>query len=295
MTPPDPAATPLAQPDPPMAAPTTRARSDRAPSPARRIGAMVLRHWYLLRGSWPRALEMAYWPTVQLLIWGFLSQFLATNSSWVAQAAGVLLAAVLLWDILARSQIGMSITFLEEMWSRNLGNLFVSPLRPQEWVASLVAMALIRTLIGLSLPVLVAIPLFGFNLFTSVGLPLAAFFVNLVLTGVTVGMLTSGLLLRHGMGAESFAWMAVFILAPLSAVYYPVSALPDWIEPLSRALPPTYVFEGMRGVVFGNGMDWSHLGMALGLNLLYGTLAAIYFLRAFGHARTVGKLLQTGE
>lgn len=295
MSPPDTAAGPLPHPTRTATASGFAPGPPRAPSPGRRVGAMVLRHWYLLRGSWPRALEMAYWPTVQLLIWGFLSQFLATNSSWVAQAAGVLVASVLLWDILARSQIGMSVTFLEEMWSRNLGNLFVSPLRPQEWVASLIVMALIRTLIGLSLPVLIAIPLFSFNLFVMIGLPLAAFFLNLVLTGVIVGTLTSGLLLRHGMGAESFAWMAVFILAPLSAVYYPVSSLPDWIEPLSRALPPTYVFEGMRGVVFGQGLDWTNLAMALGLNLLYGGLAALYFLRAFRYARTVGKLLQTGE
>lgn len=256
---------------------------------------MVLRHWYLLRGSWPRALEMAYWPTVQLLIWGFLSKFLATNSTWVAQAAGVLVAGVLLWDILARSQIGMSMTFLEEMWSRNLGNLFVSPLRPAEWVAALIVMALVRTVIGLALPTLIAIPLFGFNLFATVGLPLAAFFFCLILTGVTVGMVTSGLLLRHGMGAESFAWMAVFILAPVSAVYYPVSSLPGWLQPLSLALPPTHVFEGMRGVVFGQGFDWTGLGLALALNVVYGLLALLFFLRAFRHARTVGKLLNNGE
>lgn len=94
---------------------------------ARRIAAMVLRYWYLLRGSWPRLLELAYWPTVQMIMWGFISQFMATNSTWVAQAAGVLIAAVLLWDVLFRGQLGVSVSFLEEMWSRNLGHLFVSP------------------------------------------------------------------------------------------------------------------------------------------------------------------------
>ncbi|MFC7334008.1 ABC transporter permease [Rhodocista pekingensis] len=266
-----------------------------APSPARRIGAVVLRHWYLLRGSWPRALELAYWPTVQLLLWGFLSRFLATNSSWVAQAAGVLIAAVLLWDVLVRSQMGMSISFLEEMWSRNLGNLFVSPLRPGEWVVSLIAMALIRTLIGLSIPVAIAIPLFDFNLIASLGLPLLPFFANLMLMGVSVGLVTSGLILRHGMGAESLAWMAVFILAPLSAVYYPVTALPEWLQPLSLALPSTHVFEGMRATLFDQPFSWGHLGAAVGLNLLYGLAAAFYFLGAFRNARTRGALLQTGE
>ncbi|ACI99920.1 ABC transporter permease [Rhodospirillum centenum] len=281
--------------DLPADPPPSYVRPPLASSPARRIGAVVLRHWYLLRGSWPRALELAYWPTVQLLLWGFLSRFLATNSSWVAQAAGVLIAAVLLWDVLVRSQMGMSVSFLEEMWSRNLGNLFVSPLRPAEWVVSLIAMALIRTLIGLSVPVLIAIPLFDFNLITSLGLPLLPFFANLMLMGVAVGLVTSGLILRHGMGAESLAWMAVFVLAPVSAVYYPVTALPAWLQPLSLALPSTHVFEGMRATLFGQPFHWGHLGAAVGLNLLYGLAAALYFLGAFRNARTRGALLQTGE
>ena len=117
-------------------------------SSTRRVGAMVLRYWYLLRGSWPRMLELAYWPTVQMVIWGLITLFLARESTLIAHTSGLLISAVLLWDILFRGQLGMSISFLEEMWSRNLGHLFVSPLRPGEWVLSLMAMSLIRTLIG---------------------------------------------------------------------------------------------------------------------------------------------------
>jgi len=264
-------------------------------SSGRRIGAVVLRHWFLLRRSWPRALELTYWPTVQMLLWGFLSQFLSTNSSWVAQAAGILIAAVLLWDVLVRSQIGLSVTFLEEMWSRNLGNLFVSPLRPWEWVAALMIMAALRTLVGLSLPSLLAIPFFGFNLFLSLGLPLILFFACLILMGVAIGLVTSAVILRHGLGAEGLAWMAVFILAPLSAVYYPVTALPDLLQPVALALPSTHVFEGMRAILFGQGMAWGHLAAAALLDLIYGLLAVLCFLRAFRGARTRGALLQTGE
>ena len=122
------------------------------PNPAfsvRRVGAMVLRYWYLLRGSWPRFLELAYWPTMQMILWGYINQFMATSSAWVAQGAGVLVSAVLLWDVLFRGQLGVSVSFLEEMWSRNLGHLFVSPLRPGEWLAALMVMSLIRTLIGI--------------------------------------------------------------------------------------------------------------------------------------------------
>src|SRR5690606_12544646 len=95
-----------------------------------RIAALVRRHWYLLSGSWARILELIYWPAVQMIMWGFLTQFLAGQTSYIAQAFGILLAGVMLWDTLFRVQLGVAISFLEEMWSRNLGNLFVSPLRP---------------------------------------------------------------------------------------------------------------------------------------------------------------------
>lgn len=260
----------------------------------RRIWAMVLRNWFLIRRSWPRLLELCYWPTVQLLVWGFMSQFLRGQSGWMASTVSVLIAAVLLWEVLVRTQIGMSITFLEELWSRNLGNLFVSPLRAWEWVVSLVLMGLIRVLIGLAPPVVIATFLFDYNLL-SMGLPLALFFANLMMLGVSVGLLTSGIILRHGLGAEMLAWMAVFMLAPLSAVYYPVSALPGWVQPVALALPTSHIFEGMRAVITGTGMDWGHLTAALLLNLLYLALGGLYFLLAFRNARQRGALLQTGE
>ena len=116
---------------------------------AGRVWAMLLRYIYLLRSSWPRTLELLYWPTLQMLIWGFMSQFLYSNSSYVFRAFGVLLAAVMLWDVLFRGQLGLSMSFLEEMWARNLGHLFVTPLRPYEWVLSLLSMSMIRVLLGI--------------------------------------------------------------------------------------------------------------------------------------------------
>ena len=261
---------------------------------AHRIGAMVLRYWYLLRGSWPRIFELIYWPTIQMVLWGFISQFMATNSSWVAQAAGVLIAAVLLWDVMFRGQLGVSICFLEEMWSRNLGHLFVSPLRPHEWLASLMVMSLIRTVIGVLPAALLAIPFYGYSVF-GLGLPLVAFFANLLFMGWWLSLFIVALILRYGMAAESLAWMAVFILAPLSAVYYPVSVLPDWIEPAAWALPSIYVFEGMREVMFHGRFDAGLMAGAFGLNCLYLAAGIGVFMAAFQRARQRGALLQQGE
>jgi ABC-2 type transport system permease protein len=259
-----------------------------------RIGAMILRYWYLLRGSWPRLLELAYWPTVQMLLWGFISSFMATNSSWVAQAAGVLIAAVLLWDVLFRGQLGVSISFLEEMWSRNLGHLFVSPLKPSEWVASLMAMSLIRTLIGTLPATLLAIPVFGFSVF-DLGPMLVLFFANLIIMGWWLGLLIVALILRHGMGAESLAWAAVFLLAPVSAIYYPVSVLPDWLQWVAWFLPSAHVFEGMRALMFDGSLRLDHLAWAAGLNAAYMAASVMVFMYFFDVARQRGALLQTGE
>ena len=192
---------------------------------AGRVWAMLLRYLYLLRSSWPRILELTYWPTLQMLIWGFMSQFLYVNSTYVFRAFGVLLAAVMLWDVLFRGQLGLSMSFLEEMWARNLGHLFVTPLRPWEWVTSLFAMSLLRVLIGMLPAAFLAILLYHYSIF-SLGLPLVAFFAVLLAMGWSLGLAICGMILRHGMGAESLAWLAVFTLSPISAVYYPVSVLP---------------------------------------------------------------------
>jgi ABC-2 type transport system permease protein len=261
---------------------------------AGRVNAMLLRYLYLLRSSWPRALELIYWPTIQMIVWGFMTEFLQTNSSYVARAFGVLLAAVLLWDVLFRGQLGVSMSFLEEMWARNLGHLSVSPLRPYEWILSLLAMSLIRVMIGVFPAALLAIPLYHYSIFT-LGLPLLAFFVNLLVTGWALGLMICALILRHGAGAESMAWLAVFILSPISGIYYPVSVLPGWLQAVAAALPSAHVFEGMRAVLFDGTFRWDHFAAAVGLNVLYLLLGALLFLAAFRDARHRGALLQVGE
>jgi ABC-2 type transport system permease protein len=259
-----------------------------------RIGAMLLRYLYLLRSSWPRALELIYWPAIQMVLWGFTSQFLMTNSSYVARAGGVLLAAVMLWDVMFRGQLGVSMSCLEELWSRNLGHLFVSPLRPYEWMIALLTMSLVRVAIGVVPAALLAIPLYHYSIFT-LGLPLLAFFVLLLLMGWGLGLVIDALLLRHGLGAESLAWLAVFLLAPASAVYYPLSVLPEWLQYFAFFLPSAHVFEGMRAVMFDHVFRLDHFVAATALNVVYIALASAAFLYAFRNARRRGALLQVGE
>ncbi|MSO68199.1 MAG: ABC transporter permease [Pseudolabrys sp.] len=259
-----------------------------------RVAAMVRRYWYLLRSSWPRILDLIYWPAVQMLMWGFLQLYVSQNSSFFAQAGGVFIGAVLLWDILFRGQLGFSISFLEEMYARNLGNLMMSPLRPVEFVAALMIMSLVRLLIGMIPVSLLAIAFFGFNLW-SFGFALAAFFANLILTSWAIGIFVAGLLLRNGLGAESMAWTIMFLFLPLTCVYYPVEVLPHWLQYFAWALPPTYVFEGMRALLIDHVFRADLMLQAFAFNGLLFALAAFAFLKLLSSARVQGSLLQGGE
>jgi len=271
-----------------------RARPAPAFFSAGRVGAMVLRYLYLLRGSWPRIAELIYWPTMQVILWGFITQFFMTHSSWLAQAGGVLIAGVLLWDVLFRSQLGVAVSFLEEVWARNVGQLFVTPLQPYELMLSLATMSLVRTLIGTVPAALLAIPLYSFSIFT-LGLPLVVFFAVLMIFGWAMGLAVSGCILRYGLGAESLAWLAIFALAPLSGIYYPIATLPHWLQPVAWALPMAYVFEGMRAVMFDHVFRSDLLAEALVLDAVYLVLGAAAFLGFFRVARQRGLLLQMGE
>lgn len=273
---------------------TVRQHSQGLTGSAQRIAGLLLRYLFLLRSSWPRMLEMAYWPTVQIVLWGFITQFFAQHSSYIAQAFGVLLSAVLLWDVLFRGQLGVSISFLEEMWSRNLGHLFVTPLHPLEMIAALTTMSLLRTLIGILPATLLAWIFFGYSVY-DIGLPLVLFFANLMIFGWALGIALSGMILRFGLGAESLAWVAIFALAPISGIYYPLEVLPDWLQVIARCLPSSYVFEGMRAALVEQRFDGGLMMSSLLLNLAYFSAAVAIFLRCVRAARQRALLLQIGE
>ncbi len=259
-----------------------------------RIGAMILRYWYLLISSWPRLLELMYWPVLQMITWGFTQNYIAQNSGFFAQAGGILIGAIILWDILFRGQLGFSISFLEEMWARNLGNLMMSPLKPIEFLISLMIMSLIRLAIGIIPMTLLALIFFDFNFF-GFGLPLVAFFCNLIFTSWALGIFVCGLVLRNGLGAESIVWTLMFGLLPLVCVYYPVSVLPHWLQPVAWILPPTYVFEGMRALLIGHEFRADLMIEALAINAVLFIASFAVFLGLLKSARRHGSLIQSGE
>ena len=260
----------------------------------RRVWGLMYRHLALYRRSWPRMLELMYWPVLQMCIWGFTASFLAgRESSGVILASSALLGGVLLWEVALRSQMGVAISFLEELWSRNLGHVFVSPIRPWEMLAALVSISVLRMLTGVLPAIGLAFLLYAFNLF-AMGPVVVLFFANLMVMGWWVALGVISLILRHGAGAEALAWSVLFGLTPFSAVFYPVSVLPAAIQPIALALPSTHVFEGMRAALEG-AARWDHLAWAVGLNALWLGAGLLLFARQFREARTRGALLSVGE
>ncbi|WP_198378250.1 ABC transporter permease [Roseomonas rubea] len=270
-------------------------RSRRQGTATRRVWGLMYRHLALYRRSWPRLLELMYWPVLQMVVWGFVTAYLAgVQQNTATIAAGVLLGGVLLWEVTLRSQMGFAISFLEEVWSRNLGHLFVSPLKPSEMVAGLAAMSVLRTAAGVGPAMLLAFLLYGFGMWT-VGPVLVLFVAALMAMGWAVALAVTALILRHGAGAEALAWGVMFGLAPFAAVFYPVSVLPGWLQPVSLAIPATHVFEGMRAALTDGRIAWDHLAWAVALDGVWLAAAAWIFLAQFHQARVRGALLNIGE
>jgi ABC-2 type transport system permease protein len=264
-------------------------------SALRRIWGLMYRHLALYRRSWPRLADLCYWPVLQMTIWGFTSSFFAARlGSNPAVIIGSLLGGVLLWEMALRSHLGFAVTFMEEIWSRNLGHIFISPLRPWELLAALTAMSLLRTLAGVVPAALLAAILYHFNLL-SVGPVLVLFAANLMVMGWWIALGCIALILSQGGGAESLVWSMLAGLSPFAAVYYPVAIMPHWLQPIVLALPAAHVFEGLRAAVHGGVIRWDHLAWAAGLNAAWLTAAMALFTWQFQAARRNGALLNIGE
>ena len=261
---------------------------------AMRIYALVMRHIQIWRSSVMRLVDSIYWPAVQMVMWGFMTQYLLPQASFVAQAAGVLLSGLLLWEVVVRGNLSLSIAFLEEIWSRNLGHLFVSPIRSWELATGIIIAALLRTLLGLIPVSLLAWAFFGYSIY-SLGLPLIAFFAILQMFSWSIGLAMSGMIMRVGQSAESFAWAAVFILMPVSGVYYPISVLPNWLQPIAWGVPTSYVFEGMRSILAEGTVHWDLMAFAFGLSIVYLIVGFQVFQWFFRSSRRAGSLLGQGE
>lgn len=256
-----------------------------------RIKAILIRNLYLNKRSFPRMLDIFFWPIMTMFLWGFMSLYLEKTNFSGFNIIALLLGAVLLWEVLNESIHAVSIGFLEEIWEKNLLNIFVTPLKVSEFLASTVLLGLVRTaIIGIIMTIL-AFVAYSFNIF-SLGFYLIPFVLNLLIFGWAIGFVAIAIILRYGSSAQVLAFGITFLLQPFTAVFYPVSILPKVVQYISLALPSTHVFEGMRAVIATGSISTFNLLMAFGLNIAYLTLAVLFFHKMFLRIKERGLLLK---
>ena len=255
---------------------------------------LFLRHFFLIKGSLPRLLDLIYWPSIQIILWGFISKFFSVYSSYYNNTIGVILTCAILYDILFRSSISFNMLFLEEIWSRNFTNLFIAPLKLKEIIVSLIFTALIRTLIGLIPAIILTSPLFGVSIL-NLGFPLFILFLSLYIFGITLGLFVSSGLMRFGPSFENIAWSSLFLLAPLGCIYYPIEILPNFFQIIAKGLPLVYIFDETRNILLNGVVNYENIKLAYLLNLIYLIFGICLFYFSFLKARVKGTLINMGE
>ncbi|MCP3099783.1 ABC transporter permease [Myxococcus sp. K15C18031901] len=252
-----------------------------------RAAAIVLRQFYLLRGSPSRIFPLFVWVAIDIVLWGFITRYLGTITAPGMDLLPALLGAVLLWDFLTRVMQGVTTTFFEDVWSRNFLNVFATPMSIREYVLGLVLSSIATSSVGLVVMLVVAGAVFGLSM-AIYGVMLVPFLLVLFLFGIALGIFGTAVVLRLGPSAEWFIWPIPALLSPFVGVFYPLSTLPPWMQALSRLLPPSYVFEGMRAIVAGGSVAWTNVFVGGGLAVLYILLAGLFFSRIFKLAVRTG-------
>ncbi len=256
---------------------------------ARPVAGILLRQFYLIRGSPVRALPMFAWVAIDIVMWGFITRYLNSMSAGRFNYVPSLLGAVLLWDFFTRIMQGVSTAFLEDVWSRNFLNLFATPLTTPEYLTGLVLTSIGTSAVGLAVMLALATAVFGLPFF-SMGLMLIPFLLVLFTFGIALGILASGLVLRLGPASEWLVWPMPALLSPFVGVFYPLATLPHWMQDVGHLLPPSYVFEGMRAILAGHALAAGNLAIGAALAVLDIVLAGYFFTRVFQYAVRTGLL-----
>ena len=251
--------------------------------------AILVRQYYLFRGSPVRILPVFVWIGIDIVLWGFLSRYLNSIAAPGFNLVPALLGAVLLWDFFTRVMQGVTMTFFEDVWSRNFLNVFATPMSVADYLAGLVLSSVATSSVGLLFMIVLATTVFGLPFF-SYGLAVLPFILVLFLFGIALGIVGCSMVLRLGPSAEWLIWPIPALVSPFAGVFYPLSTLPAWMRGVSWALPPSYVFEGLRSIVSGQSVSPGMLLAGVCLAIVYIGLACWFFVRTYRHAVRTGLL-----
>jgi ABC-2 type transport system permease protein len=254
---------------------------------AKRVAAILLRQYYLLRGSASRVVPLFAWVAVDIVLWGFITRYLNSVAHAGFNFVPALLGAVLLWDFLTRVMQGVTMAFFEDVWSRNFLNIFATPLSIREYLTGLVISSVATSAVGLVVMIIIATLAFGLSFFVY-GLMFVPFLLILFLSGIALGIFGCALVLRLGPAAEWFVWPIPALVSPFAGVFYPLSTLPGWMRAISHVLPPSYVFEGMRALAAHQRFSSGPLAVGSGLAVLYVLLAGWVFTHVYRRAVRTG-------
>ena len=246
----------------------------------RRIYAIILRYLYIFRRSYDRLADAFYWPTIDLIVWGLTSAYLKSFAPKSSPIILMIVSGILLWLIVWRAQHEITGGILEDLYNKNLINIFVSPLKFLEWNMAFLIMGVLKIIISLPFAMLVAYLLYHVQIFLY-GFYLIPFIISLTISGWWIGFFVAGLIFRFGTRVQILAWAVVAIISPFAAIYYPVSILPTWAQYIAYATPMSYIFEGSRQIIFKHYLDPKNLIISFILNFIYLTVAIIFVKSSF--------------
>jgi len=226
---------------------------------------------------------------LEVLVWGFVTTYLGSLGIEGVNFVSVLLGGLILWRILQMGQYESVLPLMDETWSRNLLNIFASPLTVWEFLTASLLISFLKISLSISTAALISFFLYAFNLF-SLGFYLLPFIMSLLITGWVVGFFVSGTIVRFGHNVQALTWTSIWILQPFSCVFYPLSALPFWAQRTARLLPSTYIFEGMRAVLIRGTLPLDLLLKSALLNLVYLVISLLFFKKMFSQAKKHGLL-----
>lgn len=251
------------------------------------VFAIMVSYFYYWKHSLDRMSDSFYWPTFNVLLWGLTSIYIKQASTDIPQIIPIVLSGVVFWLIIWRASHEITLNLLEELWNRNLVNVFATPIRISEWIIANILLTIFKTALTITFAGILAYILYAFDIFIY-GFLLIPFILSLLINGWFLGFFVSGIIIRVGPNYQTFAWTGPMLIAPFAALYYPVSTLPDWAQIIAKFIPASYVFEGMREILFTGTISYDKLIISFVLDAIYLILSVWFFVFMFNKSRKLG-------